>query len=173
LVAGLLAVLPDLVAVIGGGRYQDAGPASSISLVGVLMAGLFVVASLPSAMDRSTGDLAVSALTAVATAVMLNVVLAPSMGSTGAAVAIATGQGVGVMLAIWRARSHPRFSIWTPYVVAVVMSVVAASLMSAAWWELPLALRLVVVVFIVTICWSEGSLRRVLSSTTLVRSRRP
>jgi O-antigen/teichoic acid export membrane protein len=33
LVAGLLAVLPDLVAVIGGGRYQDAGPASSIYIV--------------------------------------------------------------------------------------------------------------------------------------------
>jgi len=153
-VLGLLA--PEVVAVIGAGRYGDARPAVGLALIGVLGTGLFAVTSLRSAMAQATRDIGLAVLVGVAAAVALNLVLAPSLGAPGTAAAIATGQliPVGVVGRLGR-RHRPLPVDWTR--VAAIVTMTVAVVLVGSMVESPFAVRAVVAAAYLVGLWLEGT----------------
>jgi O-antigen/teichoic acid export membrane protein len=157
LFVGLLGLLaPEVVAVVGAGRYADARPAVGLALLGVLGTGLFAVTSLRSAMAQSTRDIGLAALAGVAAAVAVNLVLAPSLGAPGTAAAIATGQLLPVGVVAWLGRRHGPLPVdWTRVAAIVTMTVAAVAIGSL--FGAPLAVRVIVAVAYLAGLWLEGT----------------
>ena len=163
LVTVLCALTPETIALLGGGRYAPAGPATALCLVTVLLTGVYVVVSLPSAMAKATSDLGWSGMAGVATSLVVNTQLAPAMGASGTALAMLAGQTVAVTVAAWRVRRHPRPSVWTMRTAAVVAVALAVGILSASAWELPIVVRVALTIAVLALAWIEGTLRSALA----------
>jgi O-antigen/teichoic acid export membrane protein len=159
LVIGLLiAMTPALIAVIGGGRYEPAGPATSLVLAATLLTGTFMVVTLPLAIARDTRALAASIGAGVIAAIALNLVLVPGLGSAGTASAMIGGQAVALIVGARLARGHARPRPWEPQLVAILgitfaFAVVGATAAGSSPW-----VRLAFVALIAGLAWREGTL---------------
>jgi len=126
-VVALAVAGPELVTVAAGAQYITALPALGFSLVAVLGAALYLVASLPSAVVRMTRDLAVATGVAVAVAVVGNLVLAPLWHSTGTAAAVAAGQFGAVVVVGWLGLRRWRLPVdWARIGALVTVTAVSA-----------------------------------------------
>jgi O-antigen/teichoic acid export membrane protein len=163
LVAALGFFAPEAIVILGGGPYADALPAIGISLCGTLAGGLFVVASLPSALAKRTGDIATATLGGVAATVGIGVVLAPAFGAIGTACAVALGQVLAALIASWRGASRYRVPFeWGRMLAltAIAGSIVLASTLQA---DTPPVLRILLVVVAATLLVVEGTARETAS----------
>jgi O-antigen/teichoic acid export membrane protein len=158
----LCASIPATIAIVGGNAYLPAGPAAAVSLAGVLLAAMYLVASLPSAMSKATSDLAWSASIGVAGAVGANLILAPRLGAVGTATAMASGQAIAVAV-IWRlSRRRFRLRLVTPGLVAILAAAFGMCIAMAVLWELPTLVGVVVVAGVVAIAWLDGTIPAVI-----------
>ena len=142
LVGGLAAIAPELLRLVAGEAYADALPAVGLSLVGTLGSAIFLVASLPSVMTRDTKDVGVAMGLGVGCGVLLNLVLAPRLGSTGTAAAVAMGQLTAALLAAtfsWRRANIGLGSAQN--VLLIAGSIGTALLVTTLMADAPLAVR--------------------------------
>ena len=102
LVAAAVGILglatPEIVAVIGGGRFEAAGPSVALALAGVLGTTLLLIRALPSVIARRTSRIAIASSGGVLAGAALNAYLAPRFGASGTATAIAASQFIAVLL---------------------------------------------------------------------------
>jgi len=166
-VIGLLS--PEIVAVVGAGRYGSAVPAVGLALIGMLGSGLFAVASLRSAMTRATRDIGASALVGVGCAVALNLILAPRFGATGTAAAIAAGQSVPVAVVAFLGRRTRLPAPWPRLALIAGASVVVVWL-GASYFASSIGVRAVLLLGFVAFVAFEGTL--IDSSRALFHGRR-
>jgi O-antigen/teichoic acid export membrane protein len=159
---------PELVGVVSGPAFAPSLPALGISLCGVLATAVYLVASMPSALGNRFRDIGVSGTVGVVVGVVLNVLLAPRLGSSGTALATLAGQAVAAGQ-VWL---MGRGSVALPVPWGRTLTVgIAASLMALACTlpagGTPLVLRgLILVGFGVTV-WRDGALRPLLASVRL------
>lgn len=153
---GLLA--PEIVALVGAGRYADARPAVGWCLIGILGTGLFAVGSLPSVMARATREMGFAILVGAAVGVVLNVGLASSLGASGTALAIASGQVLTGAVAVILGRRHQRLPVAWRRVGLVIALATAAVIVATLPPELPLAIRAVLGVILIVGLFLEGTL---------------
>ncbi len=158
LCVGLLGLLaPEVVGLIGAGRYADARPAVGLALIGVLGTGLFAVTSLRSAMAQATRDIGLAVLVGVAAAVALNLGLAPSLGAAGTAAAIATGQLVPTGIVGRVGRRHTPLPVdWTR--VAAIISVTVVAVVVGSIIESPVGVRVIAAAAYLAGLWFEGTI---------------
>ena len=106
LVLGIAVTAPGVLPLITGPGYADALPVLGFSLLTVIGVGLYLVASLPSAMAKATHDLGLAIGAGVLVGVALNLVLVQFWQSVGTAAAVAVGQFLSVVvvtrLGFWR-----------------------------------------------------------------------
>jgi O-antigen/teichoic acid export membrane protein len=159
LVIGLLiAMTPALIAVIGGGRYEPAGPATSLVLAATLLTGVSMVVTLPLVIARDTRALAASIVAGVIAAVALNLVLVHGLASAGTAWAMIGGQAVALGAGGLLARRHVRPSPWDPGLVAILAITLAFAVVGAAVADASPWIRLAFVAVIAGLAWREGTL---------------
>lgn len=85
-----------VVEVVAGSTYLAALPALGFSLITVVGAAFYLVASMPSALARRTEDLAIATGAAALVAVVGAFLLAPTWGAAGTAAAVAVGQFIAI-----------------------------------------------------------------------------
>ena len=151
---------PEVVTLVVGQRFEGAVPAVGVALVGALATGIYVVASMPSALAARTRDLGISGTVGVSAAVGLNVLLAPAAGALGTAGAIAVGQMTGAAVA-WRLGTpHAKLPIRRSAFGVVALAAFVA-LVCTTVAGLPLAARAALLGLFVVVAWGEGTLRDV------------
>jgi O-antigen/teichoic acid export membrane protein len=101
-----------IVPVLVGDQYLASLPALGWGLVGVIALALFVVASIPNAVAKRTGRLAVATASAAALSVVGTALLAPAWGAAGATAAVALGEVAAVVIVIALSRGLPIRLAW-------------------------------------------------------------
>jgi O-antigen/teichoic acid export membrane protein len=158
----------EVVPLVTGPAFQAAVPTVGVALVGALATGVYVVASMPSALAARTRDLGISGSVGVTAAVALNFLLAPRLGATGTAGAIAIGQVIGALVA-WRLGvSHARIPVWRPTLGVVVLAA-GVALVCTVPPDLPLLVRAVLAALFLVVAWAEGTLRDVAGYAARIR----
>jgi O-antigen/teichoic acid export membrane protein len=96
------------IALLSGPGYAGALEVVGLALVGQLFTAVFLVASMPSALARSMGQLGIAGIVGVAAAVAVNLVVAAPYGAQGTAAALAIGPLVSAATAwaLGRTRLH-------------------------------------------------------------------
>lgn len=100
---GTAVVTPEAVNLVAGEEYRGAVAAVGYMLIFGLLYGVFQVVTMPSALAHRPGDISIAAVTGVATALGISLLVARHWGATGTAAAMAVGQGVAVVAAGWLA----------------------------------------------------------------------
>jgi O-antigen/teichoic acid export membrane protein len=156
---GILGVLtPEILLLIGGDAYRDAAATVGIFLVSVLGVGLFTVGSLASAIRHRTADMGVAVIAGVGIAVVMNIVVAGSLGAPGTAAAIAAGQFVTAVVAIRLGRRRLAIPFRWARIVALVGLAALVVLVATSTLELPLVARLALCGPLVLALAVEGTL---------------
>jgi O-antigen/teichoic acid export membrane protein len=148
----------DLVLIISGGAYSDAIRVVGPLLIAGLGAALFMVLSMPSALDRSLRDIGLAGSVGAMSGVVLNLALAGPWGAMGTAVALAAGQLLGCFVLARLGRRHVQLVIpWAR--LAVLMSAAAVvAVLSTQGIGAPLGLRAVLFLGVLGIGLWEGTL---------------
>jgi O-antigen/teichoic acid export membrane protein len=165
-------VSPEVVPWITGPSYGPSLHALAFCLVAVLGAAMYLVASLPSAIQKATGDLGLASGTGVVACVLANVVLVGVWGSVGTALALAIGQLVAVGIVARRGRRRLALPFdWTRLVALFVLTtlVVLGSLVLAV----ALPIRLVLGVASVLLILRLVPVRRAALAAAAARLRDP
>jgi O-antigen/teichoic acid export membrane protein len=162
--------VPELVRLIGAGRFDGAGNSVSFALAGVLGSALFLVAALPLAMARATSRIAVASAIGVLLAGAINYLLAPTFGATGTAAAIAAGQFTGLGVVAWFGRAFDRLSMAWGRVVTLSALAGVALLVGQQFAASPVIRALAGVIFLGTLV-AEGTLRRAIGDVVAQRRR--
>ena len=133
LAAGVAAVGEPMIAVFASGKYLPGAAVIPWVITGLVLQGLFPLASAGLTIRKQSGRILAAILTAAAANLLLNVALIPPFGIVGAGmataasyalmlvVAVATGRGTVRITADWRRIA--RFAAATAVMVAAVLPI--------------------------------------------------
>jgi O-antigen/teichoic acid export membrane protein len=154
---------PEIVAVIGGGRFEAAGLPVALALAGVLGTTLLLIVALPSVIARRTSVIATAASGGVLIGAALNAYLAPRFGASGTALAIAAGQFIAaLLLAVMSGRGNSLPVGWARVGVLCGWTVAAVSIGQVA--DSSIALRGIAAVVFLGGLFVEGTARSAVSA---------
>ncbi len=149
LVVALIGVVgPELVLVLAGTPYAPAIAAVGPMLVAALGTGLVMVAAMPWALAKQMSVIGVAGAAGATLSIALNLVLAPSFGSGGTAVAIALGQLIAATAMWWAPGRRLDLPVGWPRVLVVMIGAAAVAVLSTAI-AMPLLLQFSVFVALI------------------------
>lgn len=117
-------VAPELVRVVSGTAFSGAVPVVGGCLGAVLGSAVLLVAVMPCAIDRNMRRVGVATGIAPVVAMLGVLVLAPSHGAVGAAVALTLGQFTGAAIAVALGRSSTLKFRWNRTIVVCAAALV-------------------------------------------------
>ena len=88
-----------LVHIAAGSAYDAAVPATGAALLAAIALAAFMIASTPLLVAKRTSAVAVATVIGTASALGMNILIAPRFGATGTAASVAIGQLVGAAVA--------------------------------------------------------------------------
>lgn len=143
----------EIVEIAAGSAYLAALPALGFSLLAVIGAAVYLVASMPSALGRRTEDLGLATAAAAVVGVIGTFVLAEAWRAAGTAASMAAGQVAAVVVVgLLGARRTAVHIEWRRILVIALATSVATMVLVSG---LPLPVRLVVFVVAVVIIGSS------------------
>jgi O-antigen/teichoic acid export membrane protein len=162
-VVAVAVVAPEAILLLSGDRYVGAIPIVGFALVLQLATAAVMVASMPSAMAKSMGNIGVASVVGVTVGVASNIILAPVIGGAGTAVSMALGQGTAASVVWFLGRGLVLPVGWPRCLVVMAAASVVAVASTAALGE-PVVARLILAsIFVVFLIWEGttfGLLRR-------------
>lgn len=155
-VAAVAVIAPEAIIFLSGERYVGAIQIVGFALVLQVATAAVMVASMPSAMAKSMGNIGIASVVGVTVGVGCTIILAPLIGGIGAAISMAIGQATAASVVWYLGKALVLQVMWPRCLVVMGASAIVAVASTAAIGESVVARLLLLAVFLITVAW-EGT----------------